>query len=81
MHILITGSRGFIGRTFKQALERAGHTVLGGISPGRPPGPGECVMDFARDTRPEGWLPRLQGVDAVINTVGVLRDSRSQPPH
>ena len=79
MHILITGSRGFIGRTFKQALERAGHTVLGGVSPGRPPGPGECVMDFARDTRPEVWLPRLQGVEAVINTVGVLRDSRSRP--
>lgn len=79
MHILLTGSRGFIGRTFKQALERAGHTVLGGVSPGRRPGPGECVMDFAHDTRPEVWLPRLQGVDAVINTVGVLRDSRSRP--
>src|SRR5450830_1376438 len=79
MHILLTGSRGFIGRTFKQALQNAGHTVLGGVSPGRSPGPGECVMDFAHDTRAEVWLPRLQGVDAVINTVGVLRDSRSRP--
>lgn len=79
MHILITGSRGFIGRTFKHALERAGHTVLGGVSPGRSPGPDECTMDFAHDTEVRQWLPRLQGVDAVINTVGVLRDSRQRP--
>ena len=36
-------------------------------------------MDFARDTTPEAWLPRLQGMDAVVNAVGVLRDSRSRP--
>ena len=79
MKILITGSRGFVGRTFKLALERAGHTVVGGVSPGRHPEALECTMDFAKDVQTQVWLPRLQGVDAVINTVGVLRDSRSRP--
>jgi uncharacterized protein YbjT (DUF2867 family) len=36
-------------------------------------------MDFARDTTAAAWLPRLAGVDAVVNAVGVLRDSRERP--
>ena len=33
MHILLTGSTGFIGHTVAAALTRAGHTVHGGVSP------------------------------------------------
>ena len=33
MHILLTGSTGFIGHTLQAALQRAGHTVHGGVSP------------------------------------------------
>ena len=33
MHILLTGSTGFIGNTLQTALQRAGHTVHGGVSP------------------------------------------------
>ena len=36
-------------------------------------------MDFCKDATKEAWLPRLAGVDAVINAVGVLRDSAKQP--
>lgn len=36
-------------------------------------------MDFARDTTPKVWTARLQGIDAVVNTVGVLRDSPERP--
>jgi uncharacterized protein YbjT (DUF2867 family) len=80
MHILLTGSTGFIGQTLRQALERAGHQVHGGVSPHRAPAaPGQVPMDFARDTTPEAWLPRLQGIDAVVNAVGVLRDSAARP--
>ena len=80
MHILLTGSTGFIGQTLRQALEHAGHQVHGGVSPHRAPAaPGQVPMDFARDTTPEVWLPRLQGIDAVVNAVGVLRDSPARP--
>ena len=80
MHILLTGSTGFIGHTLKAALERAGHTVRGGVSPRRSAlQPGQVAMDFAHDTHASAWLPRLEGIDAVVNAVGVLRDTRQRP--
>ena len=80
MHILLTGSTGFIGHTLKAALERAGHTVRGGVSPRRGAlQPGQVTMDFAHDTSASAWLPRLEGIDAVVNAVGVLRDTRQRP--
>ena len=80
MHILLTGSTGFIGNTLQTALQRAGHTVHGGVSPrSRTLLPGQVPMDFAHDTTAAAWLPRLEGIDAVVNAVGVLRDTRQRP--
>ena len=80
MHILLTGSTGFIGHTVAAALTRAGHTVHGGVSPRRQTlSPLQVPMDFAHDTTADAWLPRLAGIDAVVNTVGVLRDTRARP--
>lgn len=80
MHILLTGSTGFVGRTVAAALTQAGHTVHGGVSPRhRAPTALQVPMDFAHDTRAQVWLPRLVGMDAVVNAVGVLRDSTSRP--
>lgn len=80
MHILLTGSTGFIGNTLQTALQRAGHTVHGGVSPrSRTLLPGQVPMDFAHDTTAAAWLPRLAGIDAVVNAVGVLRDTRARP--
>lgn len=80
MHILLTGSTGFIGHTLQAALERAGHSVHGGVSPRRSTlQPGQVRMDFAHDTSAAAWLPRLVGIDAVVNAVGVLRDTRARP--
>ena len=76
MNILLTGSTGFVGHTVATALTRAGHTVHGGVSPRRRTLlPLQIPMDFARDTTADVWLPRLAGIDAVVNAVGVLRDS------
>ena len=76
MHILLTGSTGFIGHTLQAALQRAGHAVHGGVSPRqRTLQPGQVPMDFAHDTTAAAWLPRLAGIDAV----GVLRDTRARP--
>lgn len=80
MHVLLTGSAGFIGHTVAAALRQAGHTVHGGVSlRTRSPEPQQVPMDFARDTTASAWLPRLAGIDAVVNAVGVLRDSRARP--
>ena len=80
MPILLTGSTGFIGHTVAAALTRAGHTVHGGVSPRqRTAQPLQIPIDFARDTTPDAWLPRLAGIDAVVNAVGVLRDSSARP--
>jgi nucleoside-diphosphate-sugar epimerase len=69
MNILLCGASGFIGRTLRTALEAAGHTVTG-------PGLG---IDFCRDVTVAVWQPRLRGIDAVINAVGVLRDTARRP--
>lgn len=39
----------------------------------------EVMMDFTRDTTENVWLPRLEGVQAVVNAVGVLRDGPRTP--
>lgn len=74
MKILVCGARGFVGRHVCTALERAGHEVLRGSRKA-----GDVLMDFSRDTSPQIWAPRLAGVDAVVNAVGVLRDSPRAP--
>lgn len=80
MQVLITGATGFIGRHVAARLRADGHTVHEGVSPrhGRRDA-GQVPMDFARDTDPGAWLPRLAGIDAVVNAVGVLRDSPGRP--
>ena len=80
MRILVTGSTGFVGQTLHAALTQAGHTVYGGISPRQSPrNHVQVPMDFAHDLSPAFWLPRLEGMDAVVNAVGVLRDTRARP--
>lgn len=77
MKIMICGATGFVGRHLTSALTTAGHTIVRAIR--KPSQDGDIAVDFAGDIDPAGWLPRLQGIDAVINAVGVLRNSRQQP--
>jgi uncharacterized protein YbjT (DUF2867 family) len=77
MNILLCGASGFVGRNIRAALEANGHVVAGA---------GSCLnahnqlaVDYAQDTSAGVWLPRLVGVDVVINAVGVLRDTRRRP--
>jgi uncharacterized protein YbjT (DUF2867 family) len=73
MNILVCGANGFIGRHLCAALTKAGHHVVRGV---RTAGAAdEIAIDYARDTRPEPWLPRLDGIDVVINAVGILSES------
>lgn len=33
------------------------------------------TVDFTRDHSPSDWLPRLAGIDVVVNAVGILRET------
>ncbi len=73
MRILVCGGSGFIGRHVVNLLALSGHDPVVRSRHSTPP------LDYARATTPEAWLPHLAGIDAVVNAVGVLRDSASRP--
>ncbi|MEJ5206885.1 NAD(P)H-binding protein [Denitratimonas sp. CY0512] len=79
MKILITGAYGFIGAHIVSALLRAGHEPVAAVRATRVdtalPGVASIACDFARDTDPAVWRPRLAGIDAVVNCTGILRES------
>jgi uncharacterized protein YbjT (DUF2867 family) len=77
MKILVCGATGFVGRHLTTFLRAAGHIVVRGIR--KPSQPDDIEVDYCKDTIKEAWLPKLAGIDAVINAVGVLRDSTKQP--
>jgi len=80
MNILLCGASGFIGQHITQALTLAGHEVVMGSSRANNPSHAPHIrINFNEDTDPAVWLPRLQGIEAVVNAVGVLRDSRRRP--
>lgn len=83
MRILLTGASGFIGGHIAAALIAAGHRLVCAVRDVERAGrifPGHDVIacDFNRDTAPAAWLPRLAGMDAVINCAGLLRSGRGQ---
>lgn len=77
MNILVCGASGFVGRHLLAGLQLAGHHCIPALR--TPRNPDERAIDYLHDLIPQQWLSKLQGVDVVINAVGVLRDSRSQP--
>ncbi len=77
MKILICGATGFVGRHLTTALQAGEHTVIRGVR--KPRLPTDIAVDYCKDTSKEAWLPKLNGIDVVINAVGVLRDSKAQP--
>ncbi len=76
MKILVCGANGFIGRHLCQALTDAGHQVVRGVRTVR--GASEVAIDYGRDHDVDIWLPRLSGIDAVVNAVGILFETPGQ---
>jgi uncharacterized protein YbjT (DUF2867 family) len=78
MRVLLTGATGFIGRAVAQALQQRGHIVVRVQRHARRPGAPVVQADFAQVPGREWWVPRLADIDAVINTVGILREQPGQ---
>jgi uncharacterized protein YbjT (DUF2867 family) len=75
--VLVLGASGFIGRHVAEALQNAGFQVVRGVRPGSSPRADSVEFDYLRDQSPGDWLPRLAGIHAVVNAVGILRETRA----
>ena len=79
MRILVTGATGFIGSAITSALRKYGHDVFAFVHRAEnlhlPSGVETMAVNYMQDLTAEAWLPRLAGVDVVINAVGILRES------
>ena len=76
MRVLIIGASGLIGSTVAARLASEGHEI---VAIARRTGRGQAgvawrALDVAKATRPDDWLPHLEGIDAVVNCAGVLQD-------
>lgn len=83
MKVLVLGGAGFIGRHASAAVARRGHEVIIGTRRPRraarrlPAALHGCERRGAHLHRlltPEAWSSLLEGVDVVINAVGILRE-------
>jgi uncharacterized protein YbjT (DUF2867 family) len=76
-NVLLLGASGFIGSHLRAALLAAGYVVTCGAR--KPLDEVRCrtiEVDYSRDTSEHAWLPRLDGIDIVVNAVGILRETR-----
>ncbi|SEK82269.1 SDR family oxidoreductase [Nitrosovibrio tenuis] len=80
--VLITGATGFIGSHVVAALADSGYPVVCTVTaPPKNNGMSRfrlIPVDYTRDFDINTWIPRLAGIDVVINAVGILREHGRQ---
>jgi len=79
MRVLVLGGTGFLGRHVVAALDARGHEVIVGSrmyapQDAPPDAPPRRIARFEDLTEPARWMPIVEGMDAVINCVGILRE-------
>jgi uncharacterized protein YbjT (DUF2867 family)/uncharacterized membrane protein YphA (DoxX/SURF4 family) len=78
VRILLTGATGFVGQEICEALLTGGHRVRAVArhpeAQAKRPGLEWISGDFATDHDAKTWTQRLEGVDAVVNAVGIIRE-------
>lgn len=78
MRVLVIGAYGFIGAHVVAALVMADHEVVCAVRHARLdsrfPGLTAIACDMVRDVGDACWLARLDGIDAVVNCAGILRE-------
>ncbi|HKR34976.1 MAG TPA: NAD-dependent epimerase/dehydratase family protein [Steroidobacteraceae bacterium] len=77
MNVLLTGASGFIGSHLARALRAADYVVIE-TRRDLDDGTASVRADFTRDLSVRDWLPKLAGIDAVINAVGISREHGAQ---
>lgn len=70
MKILLTGASGFIGENLMTILAMNGHKVV--------PVSRRHGIDITDMRSADCWLPWVEGVDAAINAVGIIGETRAQ---
>ena len=82
MVVLLLGASGFLGRHIAAALIEGGHAVIRAARrpPPRTSSPSErwIALDLMDERSPAEWSKLLAGVDATINGIGILRETRVQ---
>lgn len=74
---LVTGSHGFLAGFIIAALRARGWRVIRGVR-SQPTAAEERHCDLAQAQRNTDWRALLDGVDAVVNVAGILRETRQQ---
>lgn len=76
--LFVTGASGFIGSEICRIATLEGHDVIGLSRHGRPSGTGAWAENVqwvqGNALVPDDWREHLEGVDAVIHTVGIMRE-------
>ena len=77
--VLVVGGAGFVGGYLVAALRRHGWHVLRAVrAKERQLAADERACDLKTMLLPEDWVPLLDGVDAVVNAAGILREQEGQ---
>lgn len=77
MKILVLGTSGFVGSWVTKTLIDAGYQVSCAVRNTKLvqrqfPEATIIHCNFLQDHTPESWLPRLEGIDVIINCVGIF---------